>query len=115
MKIYDESLVRKLIYNLLDALIYIKERKVIHRDIKPENLILKDENDITNIVIADFGLADFYQENGEYLFNKCGSLGYVAPEILQDKFYDYKVDIYSLGIVMFLLLTGEAAIKGLST
>ncbi|CAD8074652.1 unnamed protein product [Paramecium sonneborni] len=115
VKIYDESLVRKLIYNLLDALIYIKERKVIHRDIKPENLILKDENDITNIVIADFGLADFYQENGEYLFNKCGSLGYVAPEILQDKLYDYKVDIYSLGIVMFLLLTGEAAIKGLST
>ncbi|CAD8070106.1 unnamed protein product [Paramecium sonneborni] len=115
MKIYDESLVRKLIYNILDALIYIKERKVIHRDIKPENLILKDENDISNIVIADFGLADFYQEKGQYLFKKCGSLGFVAPEILQDKLYDYKVDVYSLGIVMFLLLTGEAAIQGCST
>lgn len=60
IKVYDESLVRKLIYNLLDALVYIHERKIIHRDIKPENLILKDENDISNIVLADFGLADFY-------------------------------------------------------
>ncbi|CAK77807.1 unnamed protein product (macronuclear) [Paramecium tetraurelia] len=115
VKVYDESLVRKLVYNLLDALVYIHERKIIHRDIKPENLILKDENDISNIALADFGLADFYQKDGQYLFKRCGSLGYVAPEILQDLHYDFKVDIYSLGIVMFLLLTGEQAFKGSST
>ncbi|CAD8153295.1 unnamed protein product [Paramecium pentaurelia] len=115
IKVYDESLVRKLVYNLLDALVYIHERKIIHRDIKPENLILKEENDISNIVLADFGLADYYQKDAQYLFKRCGSLGYVAPEILQDKHYDFKVDIYSLGIVMFLLLTGEQAFKGSST
>jgi len=80
--IYDENLVLKSIHNVLNGLSYIHSQKVIHRDIKPENLILKYKNNIEDIILADFGLADFYSPKGEYLFSRCGSIGYIAPEIL---------------------------------
>ncbi|CAD8145341.1 unnamed protein product [Paramecium pentaurelia] len=113
--IYDETLVLKLIHNVLNGLSYIHNQKVIHRDIKPENLILKYKNNIEEIILADFGLADFYSLKGEYLFQRCGSIGYIAPEILNNQKYDYKVDIYSLGAVFFLLLTGQQAFDGQSS
>ncbi|CAD8076076.1 unnamed protein product [Paramecium sonneborni] len=112
---YDETLVQKLILNVLKALSYMHSQKIIHRDIKPENLILKQQNNIEDVVLADFGLADFYSPNDDYLFSRCGSIGYVAPEMLNNQKYDYKVDIYSLGTVLFLLLTGEQAIQGSSS
>ena len=73
----------------------------MHRDLKPENLILKDENSF-EIVIADFGLASF--KTGTLLFKRCGTPGYVAPEILDDKEYDEKVDIFSAGVIYYILL-----------
>ena len=68
----------------------------MHRDLKPENLILRDEN-CFEIVIADFGLASFKSKN--LLFKRCGTPGYVAPEILDDGDYDEKVDIFSAGVI----------------
>lgn len=50
-------------------------------------------------MITDFGLADFYNPAGHYLFSKCGTRNYVAPEMMLSQVYDYKVDIYSLGVV----------------
>ena len=58
-------------------------QQVIHRDLKPENLIFKKKDDLNTLKIADFGLAVLtYQD--KYLFPKCGTPGYVAPEILND-------------------------------
>lgn len=57
----------------------------------------------TDVCIADFGLADYYNPEGKYLFKRCGTPGYVAPEILQEKNYDYKVDVFSAGILMFIM------------
>lgn len=59
---------------------------IMHRDIKPENLILKDEKDLV-LKLADFGLAEFANK-GELIFKRCGTAGYVAPEILSDNKYD---------------------------
>jgi serine/threonine protein kinase len=70
--------------NVLEALQYIHKLKILHRDIKPDNLILRNHNDITDPVLVDFGLADFYSETGDYLFKDCGSIGYVAPEMLRN-------------------------------
>jgi len=55
---------------------------VLHRDIKPENLIFRSADDISDICIEDFGLADFYDPKGKYIFKRCGTPGYVAPEVL---------------------------------
>lgn len=55
------------------------------------------------ICIADFGLADYFNPKGDYMFKRCGTPGYVAPEVLQDKIYDYKVDLFSAGILMFIM------------
>ena len=80
---------------LLSALAFMHSKSIMHRDLKPENLILKDTENDWNVKIADFGLATFLTV-GEQLFKRCGTPGYVAPEILDDQKYDEKV--------MFLVL-----------
>jgi len=89
--------------NLLSALAYINSKNVLHRDLKPENLILRSNHDDYDICIADFGLADFYNPTGNYMFKRCGTPGYVAPEVLADKIYDFKVDSFSAGVIMFIM------------
>ena len=88
---------------LFGALQYIHSKGILHRDIKPENLILHSRENNYDICLADFGLADFYNPNCDYIFRRCGTPGYVAPELLQDKLYDYKIDIFSAGTLMFLM------------
>ena len=73
----------------------------MHRDIKPENLILRRRHDISNIVICDFSLSDFLNNEGKYKFTRCGTVGYVAPEILKDQKYNMKVDIFSTGVILY--------------
>jgi serine/threonine protein kinase len=58
------------------------------------------------VVLVDFGFSTF-EKDYKKLFTRCGTPGFVAPEILEDKVYDKKVDIYSVGIIFFLLLTGD--------
>jgi len=55
---------------------------VLHRDLKPDNLILRNKGILDDVVITDFGLADFYSSNGNYMFSRCGTPGFVAPEVL---------------------------------
>lgn len=77
---------------------------IIHRDIKPENLMFVKKNTF-QIKIVDFGLAE-YVDDSEALFKRSGTPGYVAPEILKDKPYGSKSDMFSLGVILYQLLTG---------
>ncbi|EGR30567.1 hypothetical protein IMG5_129000 [Ichthyophthirius multifiliis] len=80
---------------------------IIHRDLKPENILLYDQNDQTNIKIADFGLATYDNSvQQSMLYKKCGTPGFIAPEILQDN-----IDIFSAGVIFYILLTGEQPFK----
>jgi len=83
--------------------IYTKN-DIAHRDLKPENLLSagSDENEI--IKIADFGFSKNFGE--EKLMTSCGSPGYVAPEVLTCESYDKSVDMWSIGVILYILLCG---------
>ena len=85
---------------------------MIHRDLKPENLVLAEKDNDFEIRIADFGLATFVSSGDELLKLRCGSPGYVAPEILDDIGYSFSSDIFSIGVIMYILLTGRPAFRG---
>eukprot|EP00828_Plagiopyla_frontata_P040678 TRINITY_DN557_c0_g2_i3.p1 TRINITY_DN557_c0_g2~~TRINITY_DN557_c0_g2_i3.p1 ORF type:complete len:458 (+),score=63.96 TRINITY_DN557_c0_g2_i3:74-1447(+) len=106
---YTEKEACIIITKILNALSYLHSIGIMHRDLKPENLILRDEN-CFEIVIADFGLASYKTKN--LLFKRCGTPGYVAPEILEDGEYDEKVDIFSAGVIFYILLTGCSPFYG---
>jgi len=83
-----------------------------HRDLKPENILL-DSSDLENISVklADFGFTTkFHPHIGLDL--TCGSLYYMAPEIVKKEIYSEKVDVWALGIITYMLLTGKNPITG---
>ncbi|XP_011495709.1 PREDICTED: serine/threonine-protein kinase grp isoform X2 [Ceratosolen solmsi marchali] len=97
---------RKYFRQLIIAVEYLHSRGVAHRDLKPENLLL-DAND--NLKVSDFGLATVYRLHGKerYLNKKCGTLPYVAPEVLERPYHAEPADIWSCGIILIALLAGE--------
>ena len=98
--------------NLLEALDYMAQNNVVHRDLKPENLILAAKNNDYDIRIADFGLASFVTGPDQKWTLRCGSPGYVAPEVLEDKGYNIAADVFSIGVIMYVLLTGRPVFGG---
>jgi len=85
---------------------------IAHRDIKPENFLLFKENDLDNIKLIDFGLSKKLSEN-EIMHNPNGTAYYIAPEVLNGE-YDNKCDIWSMGVVLYILLCGRPPFKGKS-
>lgn len=69
---FNEEAAQKLMYPLLEALVYLhKTHKIMHRDLKPENIILRNKDNIYDITISDFGLADYYNKEGKYVSPIC--------------------------------------------
>ena len=88
---------------ILSAIEYLHSKQICHRDIKPENIMLSEENDLNSIKIIDFGLS---AQNFDLLINNdyCGTYIYMAPELIEKKLYFNSVDMWSIGILMFILL-----------
>jgi len=102
---YTEDEARKAVEQIAEALQYCHELKIVHRDLKPENLLYQDDSLESPLKIADFGLAKLVS-NGSMMNTACGTPGYVAPEILKGKEYGMEVDLWSVGVIVYILLCG---------
>ncbi|CXI92292.1 serine/threonine protein kinase KIN, putative [Plasmodium berghei] len=97
----NENIAKRILYQLISAIEYLHKINIVHRDLKPENILLDHNN---NIKLIDFGLSTIYSKNN-FLQTSCGSPFYTPPEILLGKKYNPELtDVWSLGIILFLLL-----------
>jgi len=110
---YSEKEAAAVMRQIIEAVEYLHSRGIAHRDLKPENLIYEDDpekNPRALVKITDFGLAKLlgHDELTGMMKTACGTPGYVAPEILKGMEYTESIDIWSLGVILYILLCGSA-------
>lgn len=104
---YSELEASQAIRDVLSAIQYLHSVGIVHRDLKPENLIYLNHDIKSPVKITDFGLAKYRADNASELMNTaCGTPGYVAPEILNESAYGKEVDLWSVGVILYILLCG---------
>ncbi|KAL1418249.1 hypothetical protein MTO96_026060 [Rhipicephalus appendiculatus] len=101
---YTEKDASDLIRQILEAVDYMHSQGVVHRDLKPENLLYYSPDEESKIMISDFGLSKM--EDSGIMATACGTPGYVAPEVLAQKPYGKAVDVWSIGVIAYILLCG---------
>ncbi|KAL8271985.1 hypothetical protein Esti_004109 [Eimeria stiedai] len=107
---FSEDQARHAMRRILLALQAMHMKGIVHRDLKTENLIIEHPSNPASIKIIDFGLAATV--GSQEMKMRCGSPGYVAPEILQDLPYGPKVDVFSSGVILYTLLAGFPPFRG---
>ncbi len=102
-----------IIKSVLQAITYCHSRGIIHRDLKPENILIptgSSKIDYTLLKIIDFGASVLKKDDGKISF-RFGTPYYIAPEVLQES-YNEKCDVWSIGVILYLLLIGQAPFDG---
>ena len=106
--LFKDSECAIIIKGILEAVEFLHQNSIIHRDLKPENIMFKKKDCLDSIILCDFGLA-YHLDN--YILEKliqgtCGTTLYMAPEIIEKRKYDYLVDLFSIGIILYVLASG---------
>jgi len=107
---YPEAEAKILIRNLLEAVGFFHGKGIMHRDLKPENILLASKVSNTDIKISDFGLAKISKDYPRRLprsHSICGSDFYLAPEVIKQEEYGREIDIWSVGVVAYVILSGS--------
>jgi tRNA A-37 threonylcarbamoyl transferase component Bud32 len=136
----EEKIAKKLIHKLVQTVKYLHTNSIVHRDIKPENILIVQKKDVANIKLADFGIARRLEgRNHQVLLptkttssststcssldegggggnrtarahTRCGTRDYIAPEVMSTKGYGTEADMWSIGVVTFVLISGSAPV-----
>ena len=101
-EIFSEKEILKYFYEILQGLYYLHKNRVLHRDLKTLNIFLTKDN---HIKIGDFGVSKKLINNNIYAYTFVGTPYYLSPEICQNKAYDEKSDVWSLGVIIYELIT----------
>ena len=101
----SEKEAAKIIKRIADGIKYLNFFGIIHRDIKPENIMFADKKDTKSLKIIDLGVCKTLTY-GEMASEPIGTNGYISPEIYMHHNYSFKIDVWSLGVILYLLITG---------
>lgn len=107
---FTEKEAAKIFKQLMSAVYYCHSRKISHRDLKPENLLLLNEDEDSPIKVIDFGMSKIFL-NDNTMYERVGTSYYIAPEVLEG-IYDEKCDIWSCGVILYILLCGLPPFNG---
>ncbi|KAJ3029788.1 UNVERIFIED_CONTAM: hypothetical protein HDU68_011109 [Siphonaria sp. JEL0065] len=107
---YEED-AADIIKTVLSATAYLHANHIVHRDLKPENILFRSK-DSNELVIADFGLSKIANSNETNLRTVVGTYGYMAPEVLRRGGYTSSVDVWSIGVIAYFLLSGYTPFDG---
>ena len=106
MNTFEENHAKNISFNLVKGLSKLHDRNILHRDLKLENVFMSSEELDSVPKIGDFGLS-IKLERGESCSDMVGSMGYTAPEILKGDEYGLKADVFSLGCLLYVMITRE--------
>ena len=109
-EIFSEREAANIFRQIILAISYCHNKKIAHRDLKPENLLLLSNDKNSPIKVIDFGMSKIYKEKNE-MSDYVGTAYYISPEVLEGK-YDSKCDIWSAGVILYLLLSGTLPFDG---
>lgn len=96
----------QIIHSVSHSIHYLHTYGIVHRDIKPENIVLVDDTENSEVKLVDFGLAKILAPL-EKTQEQVGTLCYTAPEIIKGEKYEKNVDMWSLGVLSYLLVVGQ--------
>ncbi len=100
-----------IIRSLLDAVSYLHKNDICHRDIKPENILFEKKGDMSSIRLIDFGLSIRHRSGQKPLSSMVGTSYYMSPQVLEGS-YDKSCDIWSIGVMTYVMLTGRPPFNG---
>lgn len=103
---FTEREASKIMHAICSAVQHLHSLGIAHRDVKPENLLYSDTSDDAVLKLTDFGFAQKFDENVKQLVTACYTPYYCAPEILSSSPYGKAVDVWSIGVIMYILLSG---------